>query len=170
MEPYLNNPFELLFDTTEFSSARSLPAHWISQFFQLVFNEMNDYLVSLHLYNPNTYLQRYIRKLPRAIINKLVKRSHFSTSIAELSEYIAPSNIKLPKETRKLFEKSSCFNALNFFQKIVDLEKEATVTISSVTRLSNFRSSIPVIVKIGSEHMQVITVNAFLSTSKLAKN
>lgn len=101
MEPYLNNPFELLFDTTEFNSSRSLPAHWISQFFQLVFNEMNDYLVSLHLYNPNTYLQRYIRKLPRAIINKLVKRSHFSTSIAELSEYIAPSNIKLPKETCK---------------------------------------------------------------------
>lgn len=44
---------------------------------------------------------------------------------------------------------------------LVDLEKEATVAISSVTRLTNFRSSIPVVVKIGSEHMQVITVSHY---------
>lgn len=101
MEPYLNNPFELLFDTTEFSSTRAIPIHWLTQFFQLVFSEMNDYLVSLHLYNPNTYLQRYIRKLPRAIVNKLVKRTHFSSNLVELNEHIATSMVKLPKETRK---------------------------------------------------------------------
>lgn len=99
MEPHLNNPFELLFDTTEFCSTRAIPIHWLTQFFQLVFSEMNDYLVSLHLYNPNTYLQKYIRKLPRVIINKLVKRTHFSTSLGELSEHIALSEIRLPKET-----------------------------------------------------------------------
>jgi neurofibromin 1 len=73
----------------------------MTQFFQLVFSEMNDYLVSLHLYNPNTYLQRYMHKLPRTIVNKLVKRTHFSTTLAELSEHIAPPLVKLPKETRK---------------------------------------------------------------------
>ncbi len=103
MEPHLNNPFELLFDITEFSSTRCIPIHWLTQFFQLVFSEMNDYLVSLHLYNPNSYLQRYVRKLPRAIINKLVKRTHFSTSLGELSEHISPSEIRLPKETSKVF-------------------------------------------------------------------
>ncbi|KAL7332161.1 hypothetical protein PS15p_204242 [Mucor circinelloides] len=139
MEPYLNNPFELLFDTTEFSSTRAIPIHWLTQFFQLVFSEMNDYLVSLHLYNPNTYLQRYIRKLPRAIVNKLVKRTHFSSNLVELNEHIATSMIKLPKET-------------------LDLEKEASVTIFPVTRITHLRSSIPVTVRIGPEHMQVITM------------
>jgi hypothetical protein len=99
MEPHLNNPFELFFDCTDFSSTRAIPIHWLTQFFQLVFSEMNDYLVSLHLYNPNTYLQKYIRKLPREIVNKLVKRTHFSLSLGELSEHIAPGEIRLPKET-----------------------------------------------------------------------
>jgi neurofibromin 1 len=103
MEPHLNNPFELVFDLTDFSELHSIPVHWMSQFFQLVFKEMNDYMVSLHLYNPNSYLQKYLRKLPRAIINKLVKRAHFSISIAELSEHISPSMIKLPKETGELY-------------------------------------------------------------------
>lgn len=101
MEPHLNNPFELLFDLSEFCSTRSIPLHWVSKFFQLVFSEMNDYLVSLHLYNSSSYLPKYIQKLPRPIVNKLVKRAHFSTSLAELSEHIAPPMIKLPKETRK---------------------------------------------------------------------
>ena len=103
MEPHLNYPFELLFDTTEFSATHGVPIHWLTQFFQLVFNEMNDYLVALHLYNPNSYLQRYIRKLPRQIINKLVKRTHFSTSLGELSEYISPAEIRLPKASSNSF-------------------------------------------------------------------
>jgi neurofibromin 1 len=109
MEPYLNNPFEILFDTTEFSSTRAIPIHWLTQFFQLVFSEMNDYLVSLHLYNPNTYLQRYIRRLPRAIVNKLVKRTHFSSTLVELNEHIATSMIKLPKETGKFIPINDMF-------------------------------------------------------------
>lgn len=101
MEPHLNNPFELLFDVTEFSSTRAIPIHWMTQFFQLVFSEMNDYLVALHLYNTNTYLQRYVRKLPRVIINKLVKRTNFSNCLADLSEFISLTEIRLPKDTSK---------------------------------------------------------------------
>ncbi|KAI9486703.1 MAG: hypothetical protein EXX96DRAFT_550220 [Benjaminiella poitrasii] len=138
MEPYLNNLFELLFDTTEFSSTRAIPIHWMSQFFQLVFSEMNDYLVSLHLYNPNTYLQKYIQKLPRTIVNKFVKRTHFSSSLIELHKHIAPTMVRLPKET-------------------IELEKETSVTIFPVLKITHLRSSIPVIVKIGTAHMQVIT-------------
>lgn len=102
MEPYLNHPFELLFDTSRFSEDREIPIHWMNQFFQLVFSEMNDYLVVLHLFNPNLHLQRYIRKLPRILTNKLLKRTRFSNSISELSAYIAPSEIRLPKDTCNL--------------------------------------------------------------------
>lgn len=172
MEPYLNNPFELLFDTTEFSSTRAIPIHWLTQFFQLVFSEMNDYLVSLHLYNPNTYLQRYIRKLPRAIVNKLVKRTHFSSNLVELNEHIATSMMKLPKETRKRVSPDAIVAPICqlVFFSIVDLEKEASVTIFPVTRITHLRSSIPVTVRIGPEHMQVITVSTlYIKKSGLIK-
>lgn len=101
MEPYLNHPFELLFDLTRFSEECEIPIHWLNQFFQLVFSEMNDYLVSLHLFNPNFHMQRYIRKLPRILTNKLVKRTKFAITIKELSASIALSEIRLPKETCK---------------------------------------------------------------------
>jgi neurofibromin 1 len=102
MEPHFSKPFELLFDTSEFCASRALSLHWITQFFQLVFSELNDYLVSLHIYNPNSSFQRYVRKLPRTIINKLVKRTHFSTNLSELIEHISSSEIRLPKETSKI--------------------------------------------------------------------
>lgn len=101
MEPHLNHPFELLFDFTRFSEDCEIPIHWMNQFFQLIFSEMNDYLVMLHLFNPNFHMQRYVRKLPRIITNKLVKRARFACSINELSNFIAPSEIYLPKETCK---------------------------------------------------------------------
>lgn len=103
MEPHLNHPFELLFDLTRFSEEIEIPIHWMNQFFQLIFSEMNDFLVILHLYNPNFHMQRYVRKLPRIITNKLVKRARFASSISELSNYIAPSEIRLPKETCKYY-------------------------------------------------------------------
>lgn len=101
MEPYLNHPFELLFDLSRFTEDIEVPIHWLNQFFQLVFSEMNDYLVMLHLFNPNFHMQRYIRKLPRVLTNKLVKRTRFAITINELSNYIALSEIRLPKETCK---------------------------------------------------------------------
>lgn len=49
---------------------------------------------------------------------------------------------------------------------VVDLEKEASVTIFPVTRITHLRSSIPVTVRIGPEHMQVITVSSILRKKK----
>ncbi|CEP19674.1 hypothetical protein [Parasitella parasitica] len=138
MEPYLNVPYEILFDVTEFSPTRAIPIHWLSKFFQLIFSDISDYLVSIHIYNPNTYLQRHFREMPRGLVNKLVKRIHFYSNLVELNESIATSMVKLPKET-------------------LDLEKESGVTIHPVSRITHSRASIPVTVKIGPEFVQVIT-------------
>ncbi|KAG0178831.1 Ras GTPase activating protein ira2 [Apophysomyces sp. BC1021] len=135
MEPYLNAPFELLFDVTRFNAASEIPL----QFFQLLFSEMNDCLAAFHLYNPNTHMQRHIKRLPRIITNKLVKRTHFALSVAELHEYIAPTEVHLPKST-------------------VDIEKETSTLYGSVTKITNLKMTIPVTIKIGPEHMQIITV------------
>ncbi|KAI9476341.1 MAG: hypothetical protein EXX96DRAFT_507481 [Benjaminiella poitrasii] len=139
MEPYLNHPFELLFDLSRFSEDIEIPIHWLNQFFQLVFSEMNDYLVALHLFNPNFYMQQYVRKLPRILTNKLVKRTRFAITINELSQYIALSEIRLPKET-------------------YEIEKEMGMTITNAYLVTNYKIMIPIKIKIGSEYFIVTTL------------
>ncbi|KAG0745150.1 hypothetical protein G6F62_003419 [Rhizopus arrhizus] len=139
MEPSLNRPFELVFDMTRFSEDCEIPIHWFNQFFQLIFSELNDFLVAFHVFNPNFYFQRYIRKLPRVITNRLVRRTKFSTSISELSQYIAPFEIRLPKES-------------------YEIEREMGMTIKNAFIVNSFKSMIPVQVKIGAEYFQVTTI------------
>ena len=42
--------------------------------------------------------------------------------------------------------------------RIVEMERENYTTISPVSRISNLKSSLPVTVKIGEEHIQIVTV------------
>jgi neurofibromin 1 len=101
MEPYLNKPFEILFDLNEFSTTRCLPIHWMTQVFQLIFSELNDYLVSLYLYNSSFYLPTYISKLHPNIANRLAKRAYICNGLNEIYEYISPSELKLAKQSGK---------------------------------------------------------------------
>lgn len=103
MEPHLNDAFEILFDVTRFGVHCEIPIHWLNQFFQLLSTEISDYLLYLHLFNSNFHMQRYIRKLPRILTNKLVKRTRFANSINELSASIALSEIRLPKDSCKSY-------------------------------------------------------------------
>lgn len=101
MEPYLNSPFEVLIDATGFTLANAIPIHWITQLFHMIFNEMNDYLVAVHIYNPSTHLQRHLSKLPRPIVNRIIKRLHFYSNLNELYESFSLSEFKLSKMTCK---------------------------------------------------------------------
>ncbi|KAI8097774.1 uncharacterized protein BX664DRAFT_356981 [Halteromyces radiatus] len=139
MEPHLSSPFELLFDLTYFDSGCEFPTHWLSLFFQLIGNWLNDYLVCLNLYNPNTHLRSYMRRFPRAILNKLVKRIRFVLTLSDLYERIPPSELRIPKYT-------------------AEIEKEPATVFYPVTRQTNLKSTLPVTVKISTEHIQIITV------------
>ncbi|KAG1473581.1 hypothetical protein G6F56_000876 [Rhizopus delemar] len=138
MEPCLNRPFELVLDLTRFSEDCEMPIHWANQFFQLILNESNDYMIALHLFNPNFHLQRYIRKLPRVVTNRMVKRIRFSNCMVGLSQYIAPAEIHLPKETN-------------------DVGKDIGLTVMNAFLVNSYRSLIPVQIKIGTEYLQVTT-------------
>ncbi|KAI9317519.1 hypothetical protein BX666DRAFT_2026794 [Dichotomocladium elegans] len=140
LEPFLNRPFEFVFDSTRLNPSCEIPPHWLNQFFQLIFTEMTDYLLAIHIYNPSTESQRYMSKLPRPLANKLIKRAHFYVTLAEFYEAISPSEVHLPKET-------------------IDLEKAPSTTFFPVSRVINLKSSsTPVTLKIGQEHIQIITV------------
>ncbi|KAI9005808.1 hypothetical protein CLU79DRAFT_712957 [Phycomyces nitens] len=139
MEPYLNNPFELILDMTQFKATNEIPSSWMTQFFKLIFTEMNDYLVTVYVYNPNLQLTRYFNKLPRSLINKLVKRTRFILGLTELHEYITPSEVRLPKMT-------------------TDMEEEKSTVFFPVTKWVNLKSAVPVIVKVGKFYIHIITV------------
>lgn len=101
MEPHLDKPFDVVFDTTRMSPLNEIPVHWMNTLFQLIFQEMNENLVNLYIFNPNSHLQRYIRKIPLKITNRLLKKTRFAVTVAQLHEGIAPSEIRLPKSSGK---------------------------------------------------------------------
>ncbi|KAI7866864.1 hypothetical protein BDF14DRAFT_1808596 [Spinellus fusiger] len=139
LEPHFKKPFELLFDITCFNADCRMPPHWLNQFLQLLFSEVRNTLCALYLFNPNTHIQRYMAKLSRALVAKFTKQTMYILSIQELQEYIAPSEIRLPKQT-------------------VDIDKEKCVVFTPVTKVTNMVPVIPVTIKIGQEYLQIITV------------
>ncbi|KAI8085069.1 uncharacterized protein BX664DRAFT_266338 [Halteromyces radiatus] len=139
MEPSLNKPFDIVFDTTRMSPVNEIPVHWMNTLFQLIFHEINENLVNLHIFNPNSHLQRYIRKIPLKITNRLLKKTRFAITVAQLHEIIAPSEVHLPKSS-------------------VELEKELSTAFYPVSKIITMNIRIPVVVRVGQEHLQVITV------------
>ncbi|ORZ22469.1 hypothetical protein BCR42DRAFT_406243 [Absidia repens] len=139
MEPFLDKPFDFVFDTTRMNPVNEIPVHWMNTLFQLVFHEMNENLVNLHIFNPNSHLQRYIRKIPLKITNRLLKKTRFAITVAQLHENIAPSEVRLPKSS-------------------VELEKELGTAFYPVSKILTMNIRIPVVVRVGQEHLQVITV------------
>jgi neurofibromin 1 len=104
MEPYLNTPFELVFDLTFLTEVCEIPVHWLSLFFQLIGSCLNDFLVCISLYNPNTQLRAYLRRFPWPILKTLVKRMIFSLTLPDLYKRISPSELRIPKHTGKPFD------------------------------------------------------------------
>ncbi|CAO3639828.1 unnamed protein product [Cunninghamella echinulata] len=139
MEPYMNSPFEILFDLTYMDAECEIPIHWLGLFFQLISNWVNDYMVCLCLYNPNTYLRSYFRRFPRTVLNLLVKRIVFALTLPDLYQRIPPDQLRLPKYS-------------------ADIEKEPYQVFYPVTRQTHFKSTLPVTIKISSEHIQIISV------------
>ncbi|KAI8328834.1 hypothetical protein BC941DRAFT_216115 [Chlamydoabsidia padenii] len=139
MEPYLENPFELLFDMTYLDTSSEIPVHWLTLFFQLVGNRVQDNLARVSIYNPNTQLRSFLRRFPTVVMNKLAKVVTFALTLSDIYERIAPTELRLPKYT-------------------MELEKETPTVFYPVTRQTHLKSTLPVTVKVTSEHIQIITV------------
>ncbi|CAO3611756.1 unnamed protein product [Cunninghamella echinulata] len=139
MEPFIDKPFDIVFDTTRMNPVNEIPVHWMNTFLQLIFQELNENLVCFHIFNPNSHLQRYIRKIPLKITNRLLKKTHFAIKLSELHDHIAPSEVHLPKSS-------------------YELEKEIGTSFSPVSKIVTMNIRIPVVVRVTEEHLQVITV------------
>lgn len=105
LERTSNRHYELLIDLTRFSRLNEIPYQWVNQILQLLGEEKLDNIAVCHMYNPNSYLRTFIKKLSRPISHKFAKKIIFTVTLAELQEHIVLSEIRLPKSTSKKKEK-----------------------------------------------------------------
>ncbi|KAI9491357.1 hypothetical protein BDB00DRAFT_874401 [Zychaea mexicana] len=139
LERVANKSCELVLDLTQFGPSNEIPSQWISQLLQLLPFDMYDNVAMIHIYNPNSFLRKYVKKLPRPVTHKISKRISFAVTLVELQEHINASEIRLPKST-------------------TGLETEPSAVFFPVNRISQFKAQVPVTVKVGAEYVQVMTV------------
>ncbi|KAI8078349.1 hypothetical protein BDF21DRAFT_43098 [Thamnidium elegans] len=139
MERAGNKSLEVVIDTTLFCSSNEIPSQYISQILQLLPFDSSDNIASILIYNPNSYLRKYVKKLPRPVSHKIAKRTFFAVTLAELYEFINPSEVRLPKST-------------------TSLDTEQCHVFHPVNRLSQYKMNIPITIKVSSEYVQVMTV------------
>ncbi|KAF7723612.1 Ras GTPase activating protein ira2 [Apophysomyces ossiformis] len=131
-------PFDLVCDVTQFGPDNEIPNKWINQLLQLMPPDNYQNFNTIFVYNPNSHLRKFILKLSHPVSRKVVKRTICVFALAELHLYIQPSDIRLPKST-------------------VELDTENSIVFYPVNRLLQYREQIPVTVKVGVEHVQVMT-------------
>ncbi|CAO3650284.1 unnamed protein product [Mucor fragilis] len=139
MERASNKSLELVIDMTLFSAANEIPTQYASQILQLLPFDASDNIATILVYNPNSHLRKYVKKLPRPLSHKMTKRIFFAVTLAELYEYINPSEVRLPKST-------------------TSLDTEQCHVFHPVNRLSQYKMNIPITIKVSSEYVQVMTV------------
>ncbi|KAF9922254.1 Ras GTPase activating protein ira2 [Linnemannia zychae] len=137
LEPVANKSFDLVVDVTGFGASNEISDHNISQFLQLLPSETALGLCNLFFINVNTAFRRYTKSLSRQLTGRVAKRVIFPSSLQELSEFIAPSELRLPKST-------------------TSLEADANITISGVNKLTPGSPPTPVQFKIGHEVIQIV--------------
>jgi hypothetical protein len=103
LERVSNRQYELLVDVTLFSRSNEAPSQWIHQFMQLLNEDISEKVAVCHVYNANSHLRSFMKKLTRPIPHKFTKRMAFAVTLAELQSHISPSEIRLPKSTSKVY-------------------------------------------------------------------
>ncbi|KAI8975358.1 hypothetical protein BDF20DRAFT_914298 [Mycotypha africana] len=139
LERAANRQYELLIDFTRFGKCNEIPAQWIQQLMQLLSDEKSDNITICYIYNPNSYLRSFIKKLTRPISHRFLKRIQFAVTLSELHEYISKAELRLPKLT-------------------VALETDPSAVFFPVNKVVNYSTQLPVTVKVSAEYVQIMTV------------
>ncbi|CAG8517845.1 8557_t:CDS:10 [Diversispora eburnea] len=139
LEPCMGGPFEIMVDLTQFGPSNDIQSQWVEQFMRILPFEVVENLSKLYFCNTNTAFKRSIKKWPRPLPHIIAKRTVFCCTLSELYEYIAPSDVRLPKITMML-----------------DTDNTST-TFTNVSRISHYRMQINVNMKISNEYLQIIT-------------
>ncbi|KAI9026450.1 hypothetical protein CLU79DRAFT_741805 [Phycomyces nitens] len=139
MERLGNKSFELVIDLTQFNQANEIPNQWVNQLLQVLPFGVSDRVENIIVMNPNSHLRKYMKKLLNPVHHKIVKKMTLVVSMADLHEYIAPSEVRLPKST-------------------IGLETVPSAMFFPVNRIMQFRTLVPITMKVSAEYVQLTTV------------
>ncbi|RCH94224.1 Ras GTPase activating protein ira2, partial [Rhizopus stolonifer] len=132
--------FDVLIDFTLFSKDNDIPAQWLKQLLKLASQDLVDNTVNLYIYNPNTFLKYYLRKTQIRPTHKLQKRTFFAVTLADLQEHFQAIEIKLPDST-------------------IGLETDPSVVFFPVYKIIQYKTNIPLAIKVSAEYVQIMTVH-----------
>ncbi|RCI05603.1 Ras GTPase activating protein ira2, partial [Rhizopus stolonifer] len=138
LERASNRQYELFIDITRFDRNNEIPVQWVNQILQLMGEDKLENVAVCHMYNPDTYLRTYAKKLSRPIPHKFTKRVIFAVTLAEVHENISPSEVKLPKST-------------------TSLETDPNAAFFPVNKVLKYSTQLPVTLKISAEFIQVMS-------------
>ncbi|KAI7901256.1 uncharacterized protein BX663DRAFT_515416 [Cokeromyces recurvatus] len=134
-----NRHYELVIDMSRFCRSNEIPAQWVHQLLQLLSEDKSDNIAICHIFNPNSSLRAFVKKLARPVSHKFTKRIVFAVTLAELYEYISPSEVRLPKST-------------------IGFETDPSAVFFPVNKVLKYTTQIPVTMKISAEYVQIMTV------------
>ncbi|KAI9476257.1 MAG: hypothetical protein EXX96DRAFT_293488 [Benjaminiella poitrasii] len=139
LERAANRHYELVVDMSRFGRLNEIPTQWVHQLLQLLSEDKSDNIAACHIFNPNSNLRTFIKKLARPISHKFAKRVIFAVTLAELHEHILPSEVRLPKST-------------------IGFETDPSAVFFPVNKVLKYTTQIPVTMKVSAEYVQVMTV------------
>ncbi|KAL1920332.1 uncharacterized protein VTP21DRAFT_1478 [Calcarisporiella thermophila] len=135
---HMEKPFDILIDCTCTSETNAVPHQWLNQLFQYMHFSTITNIGKIYFFGINTNFKKFLqRRLPRSIPILTSRKVVFAANLRELYEHIPPSEVHLPKSTQLM-------------------DSEPAVTFSPANKILS-RSSSPVIIKVGTEWVHIIS-------------
>lgn len=133
--------FDLIIDLTDFSSMTEMPSTWLRRSFQMVDSATWTLINTVVLYNPNSYARKRLRRIIGdllAVAPPAGKSVVAVSSPGELADLIPYTTLALPERTMAL-----AFDAEHVFTNLLCI--------------TDHEMQVPVVVKLGSDCIQVAT-------------
>ncbi|KAI8801315.1 hypothetical protein BJ742DRAFT_685193 [Cladochytrium replicatum] len=151
----VNRQWEFVVDVTKYTAENEWGLEWLSRLEKLLPQEIIMNIHTTYMYNVNSALRKGFKKNRAGqFLRPLMKRIIMIGSISEFAEYIPATDLRLPRST-------------------VAIEKEINSSYQPVYKSipGGYKVTIPVVIKISQEHIQVTTakkqdyggINAFVN-------
>ncbi|KAG8905759.1 Ras GTPase activating protein ira2 [Tulasnella sp. 403] len=132
-----NGQFDLIVDCTSFTSTSEVPIQWFKFFLELAPWDFIQRWSTTYILNPNTYSQKFLRKLYHLFSSLNVSKHVVAvSSVAELLPMIHSTVVGLMSYP-------------------VGLEREAKETFLEVKKLDRHRMSVPISLQVGATHLRI---------------
>ncbi|KAJ1554995.1 Ras GTPase activating protein ira2, partial [Nowakowskiella sp. JEL0078] len=138
MRSLMSCQYDIIVDGSKFKFENEWKIEWVERLMKLFPNEIVSNVETIIIYNCNSVLRKTLKKYQKILTNRVFSRIVFAVSISEIHEYVSPANLRLPATT-------------------LALEQDVNTVFSPIVKHSQFKSAIPVVIKISRDHLQVTT-------------